>query len=130
MGKFTYRLPIIHVDSNFERRCETANGSLCFSMHLLTLSNHTQVYMYKCKHLQNMYIRTNVNRCKYFCLLHLCNLQVTKNMCTCIDGVLYFCLLHLCNGCRCDDVEDGTTEPETFWSRSVIFSEMLFLTAK
>ena len=30
--KVTYRLPIIHVDSNFERRCETANGSLCFSM--------------------------------------------------------------------------------------------------
>jgi len=43
----TYRLPIIHVDSNFERHCETANGPLC-------------------------------------------------------------------NRCRCDHIEDGTTESETF----------------
>ena len=110
--KVTYRLPIIHVDSNFERHCETANGSLCFSMQLLTLRNHTHMYMYKCKHVQNMYIRTNVNLCNlqvtknmctcsdgvlYFCLLQVCNLEVTKNICICTDGVIYFCFLYLCN---------------------------------
>ena len=62
---------------------------------------------------------TNAKRCTYSCLLHLRNLQATKNMCTCRDGVLYFCLLYLCNRCRCDDVEDGTTDSETFCSGSV-----------
>ena len=49
MGKFTYRLPIIHVDSNFERHCETANGPLRFSMQLLTvLYRYTHVHTAQC----------------------------------------------------------------------------------
>ena len=97
MRKFTYRLPIIHVDSNFEGHCETANGPLRFSMQLLTV-----LYDY-------IAIRTCVH-------VHKCT---NANMCTC------FCLLHLCNRCRCDHIEYGTTESETFWGGSVLISKML-----
>ena len=96
MRKFTYRLPIIHVDSNFEGHCETANGPLRFSMQLLTV-------LYRYTHVHTVVQCTCTN----------------ANMWTC------FCLLHLCNRCRCDHIEDGTTESETFCSGSILISKML-----
>ena len=92
----TYRLPIIHVDSNFEGHCETANGPLRFSMQLLTV-----LYSYKHVH--------------------------TVVQCTCTNANMWtcFCLLYLCNRCRCDHIEDGTTESETFCSGSIQISKML-----
>ena len=90
--KFTYRLPIIHVDSNFERHCETANRPLRFSMPLLTVLNS---YNY----------------------MHIC---VQIQICVHVSA-----FLHLCDRCRCDHIEDGTTESETFWGGSVLISKML-----
>ena len=88
--KVTYRLPIIHVDSNFERHCETANRPLRFSMPLLTVLNS---YNY----------------------MHIC---VQIQICVHVSA-----FLHLCDRCRCDHIEDGATESETFWGKSV----MIFL---
>ena len=53
---------------------------------------------------------------RYTCVHIVCT---NANMCAC------FCLLHLCDRCRCNHIEDGTTESETFWGGSVLIFKML-----